>query len=216
MCEYCGCQSVTVIAELTAEHDRVVTMIGLARAAISRGDPDGAATTAREIAAVLEPHTYVEERGLFPALADAFPEHVAALLVEHRRIEAVLAEAGDTTPGDPSWPARLVEALHLLREHILKEQDGVFPAALIDLGPDDWDRIEAVRAEYLGGECSLTVGHYSDKVTNKVRFGNDPPVAGSFDPGSQRGCTDPAQGPGPDGRRPDRGTGPDPTVLHPR
>lgn len=148
MCEYCGCKSVAVIAELTAEHDTVVAMVGAARAAITRGDLDGAATAAREITAVLDPHTHVEEYGLFPALADAFPEHVAALRDEHRRIEAVLGEAADGTPSDPSWPARLAGALHLLREHILKEQDGVFPAALIDLGPDDWERIEAVRAAY--------------------------------------------------------------------
>lgn len=37
--------------------------------------------------------------------------------------------------------------LHMLREHILKEQDGVFPAALVALDPDQWERIEAVRAQ---------------------------------------------------------------------
>jgi hypothetical protein len=35
----------------------------------------------------------------------------------------------------------------MLREHILKEQDGVFPAALVALDPDQWERIEAVRAQ---------------------------------------------------------------------
>ena len=40
------------------------------------------------------------------------------------------AEAADGTPDDPTWPARLLAVLELLREHILKEQDGVFPAAL--------------------------------------------------------------------------------------
>jgi hypothetical protein len=33
------------------------------------------------------------------------------------------------------------------REHILKEQDGVFPAALAALGPEQWERIESVRAQ---------------------------------------------------------------------
>ena len=37
--------------------------------------------------------------------------------------------------------------LHLLREHILREQDGVFPAALIALDADQWERVEAVRAQ---------------------------------------------------------------------
>jgi len=35
--------------------------------------------------------------------------------------------------------------LALLREHILKQQDGVFPAALAALDPEQWERIEAVR-----------------------------------------------------------------------
>ena len=38
-------------------------------------------------------------------------------------------------------------ALFLLREHILKEQDGLFPAALAALDSDQWERIEAVRAQ---------------------------------------------------------------------
>jgi hypothetical protein len=36
-------------------------------------------------------------------------------------------------------------ALAHLFDHILKEQDGVFPAALATLTPDDWERIGAVR-----------------------------------------------------------------------
>ena len=150
MCEYCGCQAVTVIAELTAEHDTVAGMIGEARAAINHGDPGAAAAVARRMSAVLGPHTLVEEHGLFPALASDYPEPVDALRAEHRRIEAVLAEATAGTPADPTWLARLAAALFLLREHILKEQDGAFPAALVSLGPDDWERIERVRAAHIG------------------------------------------------------------------
>ena len=48
-----------------------------------------------------------------------------------------------TRPGLPGLPH---QALQLLREHILKEQDGVFPAALASLGTADWAASEAVRA----------------------------------------------------------------------
>jgi hypothetical protein len=95
---------------------------------------------------VLGPHTQVEERGLFPELAADFPDHVEALHGEHRRIETVLAEAATGVPADPTWPQRLTAALHLLRDHVLKEQDGVFPAALTTLDGDAWERVEAVRA----------------------------------------------------------------------
>ncbi|HKD97076.1 MAG TPA: hemerythrin domain-containing protein [Micromonosporaceae bacterium] len=156
MCEYCGCQALAAIAELTAEHDAVVAMIGEARAAVARAEPERAAAVARRIAAVLGPHTVVEEDGLFPALADDFPDHVDGLRDEHRRIGAVLDEATDATPSDPTWPERLLRALHLLRDHILKEQDGVFPAALAGLRPSDWDRVERVRLR--AGSAPIGVG----------------------------------------------------------
>ncbi|MFI7033115.1 hemerythrin domain-containing protein [Microbispora rosea] len=146
MCEYCGCQAVTAIDELTREHDLVVDLIADARTAHAAGDAETMAVIARRIAEVLGPHTEVEEHGLFPALADEFPEQIAGLEAEHRRVEAVLGEAADTTPADPGWPLRLLDALNLLRAHILKEQDGVFPAALAGLSTEDWEAVEAVRA----------------------------------------------------------------------
>jgi hemerythrin-like domain-containing protein len=146
VCEYCGCQAVAAVDELTREHDFVVELVGRMRVARLGGDVSALAELARNVAAVLGPHTVVEEEGLFPALTEAFPDHVAALRAEHRRIEAVLGEAADGTPGDPSWPDRLIDAGELLREHILKEQDGVFPAALAELSPEQWDAVDAVRA----------------------------------------------------------------------
>jgi hemerythrin-like domain-containing protein len=144
VCEYCGCQEITAIGELTREHNLVVALISEVRAA--RGDAGLMAALARRISAVLVPHTAVEEHGLFPLLADDFPEQVAALEAEHRRIEAVLGAAAGGTPADPDWPDRLMAVLEVLREHILKEQDGVFPAALTSLGGTDWDAVDAVRA----------------------------------------------------------------------
>lgn len=120
MCEYCGCQSLTSIAELTREHDAVVALISRVRSARGEGDTAGTAAPARRIAAVLEE--------------------------EHRRIGAVLAEAGGGVPADPARPDRLLDVLALLREHILKEQDGVFPAAPATLTAEQWEDVEAVRA----------------------------------------------------------------------
>jgi hemerythrin-like domain-containing protein len=146
MCEYCGCQAVAAIDELTREHDLVVNLIGDVRAPHTATDAERMADLARQIAAVLGPHTEVEERALFPALAGDFPDHVAALQAEHRRIEAVLGEAATGISPDPTWPTRLVDILDVLREHILKEQDGAFPAALTTLRTADWDALDAVRA----------------------------------------------------------------------
>ncbi|MGW4560833.1 hemerythrin domain-containing protein [Streptomyces sp. NPDC004561] len=148
MCEYCGCQSLTAIDELTREHDEVIRLISHLRLAHQAGGVVRMAELAREITRVLEPHTQVEEHGLFPALAGDFPDQIAALEAEHRHVEAVLAEAGaGATPSDPTWPDRLMDAMAVLRDHILKEQDGVFPAALANLGTEEWDAVDAARAE---------------------------------------------------------------------
>ena len=146
MCEYCGCQALAAISELTREHDLVGSLMSDARSALARADTARLAGLARQIAAVLGPHTEVEEGGLFPALAADFPDQVADLEAEHRRVEAVLGEAAAGIPADPAWPGRLAGALAMLRGHILKEQDGVFPAALAGLGAADWEAVEAVRS----------------------------------------------------------------------
>ncbi len=157
MCEYCGCQAVTAIDDLTREHDLVVNLIGDVRAAHTATDTGRMAELARQITAILGPHTQVEEHGLFPALAADFPDHVTALQADHRHIEAVLGEAAAGTPADRTWTGRLIDTLDLLREHILKEQDGVFPAALASLDPADWDTIDAIRAKV--GTLLPTPGH---------------------------------------------------------
>jgi hemerythrin-like domain-containing protein len=159
MCEYCGCQALRTIDELTHEHDHVVTLIGQVRVARELADVASMVQAAREISAVLGPHTAVEEHGLFPALVEEFPDHIHSLEAEHRAIEAVLAEADGDAPSDPTWPARLIEALDLLREHILKEQDGVFPAALSRLAAEDWEAAEAIRVRVgMAGEVGEPVG----------------------------------------------------------
>jgi hemerythrin-like domain-containing protein len=151
MCEYCGCQDVPAIARLTAEHDAIVDLIAHVRDALARDDLEGAAQTGKQMLAVLGPHTSVEEQALFPAMRAEFTDQIDQLRAEHREIEAVLA----AEPTDPDWPTRLVAAMHQLREHILKEQDGVFPASLAILTPEDWERLDAVRAAFRADRSDL-------------------------------------------------------------
>jgi hemerythrin-like domain-containing protein len=147
VCDYCGCQDLDAIAELTAEHDAVVTLSGQVRRALRDVDLDLAALETRAIVAVLLLHTAVEEGALFPAMAGDFGDHIDGLVDEPRQVEQVLAESADRTPSDPSWPRRLEQTLVMLREHIIKEQDGVFPAALATLSAEQWDQVDAARAE---------------------------------------------------------------------
>ena len=151
MCDYCGCQALDAIAELTAEHDAVVNICGQLLRALKAGHLDAAAQKARAIEAVLASHTAVEEEALFPAMNEAYGEHVTALRQDHRLIESVLAESSDGTPTDPGWSDRLEHALWVLREHILREEHGVFPAALAELSPEQWDTLDDVRARVGSG-----------------------------------------------------------------
>ena len=104
MCEYCGCQEIAAIGELTREHDAVVAEIAEVRSFLRDGNVEGAAKTAGRIAEILGPHTAVEEGGLFPLMAGEFPDHIEALEREHRAIEGVLSEAATARR-----PTRLAE-----------------------------------------------------------------------------------------------------------
>lgn len=170
MCEYCGCQDIAAIGELTREHDAVVAHIAEVRAFLRDNSIEGAAKTARRIAELLGPHTVVEEEGLFPLMAEEFPAHIEALEREHREIESALAEAADGTPDDPTWPARLLAALEMLREHILKEQNGVFPATLTVLDTAGWERVATVRG-HAGSALDPPHWHHSHPRDHQHRLG---------------------------------------------
>ena len=159
MCEYCGCQEIAVIDELTREHDAVVSAISDVRRALAAGSVPAAAEACRQISALLEPHTVVEEEGLFPCLAGEFPDHVAALREEHRSHRRRAGRGGLRHARGPHLAGPVARTLHALREHILKEQDGVFPAALGALGSEEWERIEGIRAR-VGTALPPTLHHH--------------------------------------------------------
>jgi hemerythrin-like domain-containing protein len=146
MCEYCGCQSLRSIEQLTAEHDAVRALLRDASEAARTGDLARAQEVVPQVEAILEPHTIVEESGLFPAMARDFADHVARLEAEHVQVAAGFATVTSAEPA-ADWPDRLEAATRLLIEHIFREQDGLFPAALATLEPEDWDAVDKVRAD---------------------------------------------------------------------
>lgn len=146
MCEYCGCQSLAAIDELTREHTQALEHIHSARQAIADGDHPAAARQARSLLQLLAPHTAVEEQALFPAMAREHPEHIDVLRGEHELIHGTLTSVALDGASTDDWHLRLSGALDVLSEHILKEQDGLFPAALISLDSSDWELVEQARA----------------------------------------------------------------------
>ena len=140
MCSYCGCQSISVIARFTAEHEDIINASGELLKVIPAGTQQSAAAAVTQMRNLLDPHTSNEERTLFAELSlqAEFTEHLAQLCSEHRDLDTQLAglRVGDT------------EALHrfydLLREHINTEENGLFPAAAIALDGHAWDRAQAL------------------------------------------------------------------------
>ena len=145
MCEYCGCQAIAAIELLTREHDVALDHIRRATQAIAVRDLRVLRSACAELAAVLAPHTAVEEEALFPALRADFPDQIDVLTTEHRAFERALEQILGCSRVDDGSLDRLRTALDLLRDHIRKEQDGVFPAALSTLTPDQWDQLDTVR-----------------------------------------------------------------------
>ena len=138
MCSYCGCRAITVIGRLSAEHVAITNAAGALRRAVLAGDGEATATAGEKLISLLDPHTTGEERGLFAELRldPEFAAHVDTLCGEHREINAHLARV---TQGDHSGVVALET---LLRRHIDKEENGVFPAAAIALDWAAWDRID--------------------------------------------------------------------------
>ncbi|MFN8212160.1 MAG: hemerythrin domain-containing protein [Dehalococcoidia bacterium] len=126
-----------MIGRLSTEHVAIINATGALRRVALDGDGAGAATAVEVLAALLDPHTRGEEQGLFAELRldEDFAGHVEALCAEHREIDARLAKvaAGDH--------AEVQELENLLRRHIDKEENGIFPAAAVALDGAAWDRI---------------------------------------------------------------------------
>lgn len=156
MCEYCGCQEIPAIAALTAEHEELRSIAAEAVVATRGGDHGAAVAAIGRLAARLAPHTRIEEEGLFPAMAAEYGAHMASLIGEHRELEATLTILATAAHCDQSWVERLDGAVADLFNHILREQDGVFPAALASLAPEQWDRLDAVRAEVVVGMAPVS------------------------------------------------------------
>ncbi|GEL18055.1 hemerythrin domain-containing protein [Pseudonocardia asaccharolytica] len=131
MCEYCGCRAITIIGRFSAEHDEIVNTAGeLARAA-QRGDHAAARECAHDLGHLLHPHTEGEERGLFAELRrdPMFTEHISTLCDEHDDLDARLDRIAK---GELSGAGAFID---LLRRHIDREENGLFPAAAVAV---DW------------------------------------------------------------------------------
>jgi len=134
MCSYCGCDSIEVIGRFMAEHEEIINATGRLRHGVQSGDPDAVDDARSVVLGLLWPHTAAEEAGLFRVMAreEVYADHIAVLCGEHQALDTLL---GAIAPGDGEAMSRFE---HALREHIHKEDNGLFPAAAIALDGPQW------------------------------------------------------------------------------
>lgn len=139
MCSYCGCTETTVIGRYTDEHEAVVNALGDVRRAVHSDSRSDIAASTAALRAILAPHTASEERSLFVELRKEpeLAETVAMLCAEHVAIERHLDRVAALEP------SAYAELEHVLRRHMDKEDNGLFPAAVIALDGPSWERIVA-------------------------------------------------------------------------
>jgi hemerythrin-like domain-containing protein len=144
-----------LIRDYIAEHDAVLDLLDGALRAIRTDDLVAAAARVNDARDTLRLHWTGEENGIFKVMAarDAeYASYVAPLVQEHRDLANFLARLDVSEPGDQQ---ELRTALSDLREHISKEEDGLFPASLTALDGDDWNLSMAAWQEAHPGESML-------------------------------------------------------------
>ena len=137
MCSYCGCESIEVIGRFMAEHVEIINATGVLRSAVRSADPVAVGAAKLVVSELLWPHTVAEEGGLFRVLGrdEGFTEHIAVLCGEHQTLDTRLEAVA---PGDEPAMASFEDAL---RNHIDKEDNGLFPAAAIALNGEQWTEV---------------------------------------------------------------------------
>ena len=164
VCSYCGCDSIEVIGRFMAEHVEIINANGELRAAVHSGEADALEAARSVVAGLLWPHTVAEEVGLFQVMArdEVYASHIAGLCAEHESLAVHLAAI---TPGDGAAMALFENEL---RDHIDKEDNGLFPAAAIALGGAEWVEVHEITPHSHDGGPSHVHPHTSDHSSEDV------------------------------------------------
>ena len=145
MCDHCGCRSLTPVAALMQEHDRLRELSDSLRRHLAAAEEAAARADWLALLAVLGPHVAKEEGFLFPLLSrdPGLAAHVGVLQDEHAGLYDAVDDLDDTSAADVvAWAAGTRAVLHDLDRHMVKEDFGLFPAALATLDGADWDAMD--------------------------------------------------------------------------
>lgn len=119
------------------EHVDLVNLAGELQRAVEAGDVAGIRDHGGKLATELMLHAGDEEVGIFAELEsrEEFSATIARLKGEHRSLDERLEAVLDGEDG--AWEAFST----LMRRHFDEEENGLFPAAYVELLADDWARV---------------------------------------------------------------------------
>jgi hypothetical protein len=135
-----------LIRDFIEEHEQVADLGDEALRALEHADLVTASRCVTQMSEILTSHWQGEEAGIFAVMSEAdvsYAEYVETLVGEHRALAAFLNVIDLDLPAHRE---RLQFEISALREHIVREEDGLFPASLTALTGDQWDR--AISAWY--------------------------------------------------------------------
>lgn len=139
MCDYCGCRQNPQIAALSDDHVRFLELVAALEQAVADLDADAGRAVMARLRDQLHVHDGREERGIFTELRAVVGDdgYVGAFERDHVELHGLLASTGDD-----AWRDAARGAIELLRDHILREESDLFPAAYQMLAPAQWAAVE--------------------------------------------------------------------------
>ncbi len=123
-----------------SEHIEIINATGALRRAAVPAEAAGVHAAVAVVRGLLDPHAEAEESGLFAVLGEdvEFTEHVHGLCREHVDLHELLdrIQAGSLS--------LVPDFEKMLRTHIDREENGLFPAAAIAFAGMEWERVAAL------------------------------------------------------------------------
>ena len=144
MCDYCDCRSHPAISALSADHEVLLDLLDALRESVAMEERVQARVLVVHLHDVLHDHATREERGVFTQLRRELRDETYVTMFE--RDHEVLHGLLDACAGD-AWQQAARELVELLREHILREETDLFPAAHQMLEPSHWNAVDAAVVE---------------------------------------------------------------------
>lgn len=155
LCSYCDCRTLPVVSRLSREHTTILEISGQLRDQVtSCRTPTAAAAPVLAVTTedlfdclltLLAEHGSYEERSLYHELREdpTFAATAKRFCGEHLSIRQALIRASRSGTRSQPEPESVVPVLDRLQGHIMREERGLFPPAVILLSTAAWERAEA-------------------------------------------------------------------------